>query len=318
MRFVVITGTSGAGKTVALHSFEDAGYYSVDNLPPRLLPSLAAFCQDEGHVRGAVVVDARSGASFAELPVVVQEMRKAGLVVEILFLDASDSVLVQRFKETRRPHALLRRPSDTAASGGILEAIQAERAVLNSARALADKILDTSALTPGQLRDIIHTDYAGAARPGLLITITSFGFKFGLPVDADLVFDVRFLANPHYVPALQPLDGRDRRVAEYIRADSLTAELQERMYSLVEFSLPQYQREGKAYLNIAIGCTGGKHRSVVLAEDLADRLRTRSYQVVLRHRDLADRRPAPPKSLQDTAPAESDGPSAESDEAAHA
>jgi UPF0042 nucleotide-binding protein len=291
MRFVVITGTSGAGKTVALHSFEDAAYYSVDNLPPRLLPSLAAFCQDEGHMRSAVCVDARSGASFAELPVIIQEMRNSGLVVEILFLDASDSALVQRFKETRRPHALLRKPSDSAATGGILEAIQAERAVLNSARALADKILDTSTLTPGQLREIIHSDYAGAARPGLLVTITSFGFKYGLPVDADLVFDVRFLVNPHYVPALQPLDGRDRRVADYVRADPHTAELQERMYSLVEFSLPQYQREGKAYLNIAIGCTGGKHRSVVLAEELERRLRSTNYQVVVRHRDLGGTRP---------------------------
>jgi UPF0042 nucleotide-binding protein len=286
MRFVVITGLSGAGKTLALSSFEDAGYYAVDNLPPRLLPALVAYCQQEGRTRGATVIDTRSGPAFAELPAVLQELAKSGLRIEVLFVDAGDETLVLRYKETRRPHPLLTEPTDVAAEGGILEAIQAERAVLNTARDLADRILDTSALTSAQLRDAIHAAYAGAARPGLLVTIVSFGFKYGLPMDADLVFDVRFLANPHYVAALKKLDGRDARVARYVHRDPMTAIFQAKMRDLVDFALPQYQREGKAYLNIAIGCTGGKHRSVVLAEELAAHLRQADYRVAVRHRDV--------------------------------
>jgi UPF0042 nucleotide-binding protein len=293
MRFVVITGPSGAGKTLALHSFEDAGYYAADNLPPRLLPALVAFCRAEGYERGAVVIDTRAGASFAELPAVLQELDKAGFHVETLYLDASDDALVQRFKETRRPHPLMSVPEDGVMEGGIVEAIQAERALLQTARALADSVLDTSAFTPAQLRDALHTAYAQDTRPSLLVTVISFGFKHGLPVDADLVFDVRFLANPHYVPDLQTLDGRDPQVVEYVHNDPLTRPFETHMEELVRFALPQYQREGKAYLNIAIGCTGGKHRSVVLAEDLAAQLRREGYRVVVRHRDAGAATSAP-------------------------
>ncbi|HZP81885.1 MAG TPA: RNase adapter RapZ [Chthonomonadaceae bacterium] len=298
MRFVVITGLSGAGKTLALNSFEDAGYYAVDNLPPRLLPGLVHFCRTEGREKGAVVMDTRSGPAFAELPAVLQEMEKAGLTAEILFVDASEEALVQRYKETRRPHPLLTAPTDALAEGGILEAIQAERNLLHTVRALADRILDTSALTGAQLREAIHAAYAEESRPGLLVTITSFGFKYGLPIDADLVFDVRFLANPHYVAGLKTLDGRDPRVARYVQQDPLTAPFVEKMQSLVDFTLPQYQREGKAYLNIAIGCTGGKHRSVVLAEALAEPLRQAGYRLVVRHRDVNRDRVTP--SVQET------------------
>ncbi len=200
--------------------------------------------------------------------------------------------------------------------GGIVEAIHAERALLNTVRALADKILDTSALTIMQLREAIYAAFAGASRPGLLVTITSFGFKYGLPIDADLVFDVRFLANPHYVPALKMLDGRDIRVANYVKQDPLTPAFQEKMRDLVAFALPQYQREGKAYLNIAIGCTGGKHRSVTLAEELAAQLRQEGYRVVVRHRDLARNLPVEmPESPQAVLyfPVESNPPHAAND-----
>ncbi|HZT44048.1 MAG TPA: RNase adapter RapZ [Chthonomonadaceae bacterium] len=290
MRIVVITGPAGAGKTLALHSFEDAGYYPVDNLPPRLLPALGAFCREEGRKGAAVVVDTRSGAAFDELPTILAEQSKAGLRIETIFLDASDDALVHRFKETRRPHPLLSDPTDGIGEGGIVEAIHAERALLQTMRTLADMVIDTSALTPVQLREAIHAAYADESRPGLLVTVTSFGFKHGLPIDADLVFDVRFLVNPHYVPALKGLDGRDPRVSEYVHTDTLTAPFQQRMTDLVEFTLPEYQREGKAYLTVAIGCTGGQHRSVVLAEDLARELRSKGFHVIVRHRDIGRNR----------------------------
>ncbi|HLK55011.1 MAG TPA: RNase adapter RapZ [Chthonomonadaceae bacterium] len=285
MRFVVITGPSGSGKTLALHSFEDAGYYTVDNLPPRLLPALVAFCRSEGMERAAVVVDTRSGSAFAELPDVLDTMRRGDPGVEVLYLDASDNALVQRYKETRRPHPLRRVGPKGVPQVGILEAITAERALLESVRILADHIFDSSALTPAQFRDVLHAAYAQDTRPGLLVTVVSFGFKYGLPVDADLVFDVRFLTNPHYVPELKPLDGRDARVAAYVHNDPLTRPFQAKMEDLVSFALPEYQREGKAYLTIAIGCTGGQHRSVVLAEDLTAKLRQEGYHVALQHRD---------------------------------
>ncbi len=288
MRFVVLTGPSGAGKTLALHSFEDAGYYTVDNLPPRLLPALIGFCREEGYARGAVVIDTRSGAAFAELPDVLQQLDKACVDVETLFVDAGDAALVQRFKETRRPHPLLRAPEDGVMRDSIMDAIHAERALLESTRTLADSVLDTSQLSATEFRDVIHATYAPDTRPGMLITVVSFGFKHGLPIDADLVFDVRFLRNPHYVPELKALNGKDEPVADYVHADPLTHPFQEKMADLIQFALPQYEREGKAYLNIAIGCTGGRHRSVVLAEDLAAHLREAGLNVAVRHRDVTN------------------------------
>lgn len=286
MRLVVITGLSGAGKTFALHSFEDAGYYAVDNLPPRLLPAFANYCRAAGYARAAIVIDARCGSAFAELPAVLQELDKSGAPAELLFLDASDEILVRRYKETRRPHPLLTEQTE----GGIQEAIHTEREIMKTVRALADRMLDTSTLTVAQLRDAIHVAYAEETRPGMLITITSFGFKHGIPNDADLVFDVRFLINPHYVPELKARDGRDPHVAAYVHQDTRAHIFQEKMTDLIRFSLPQYQQEGKAYLNIAIGCTGGKHRSVVLAEDLAAVLREEDYRIVVLHRDAVRER----------------------------
>jgi UPF0042 nucleotide-binding protein len=286
MRFVLITGTSGAGKTLALHCFEDAGYFTSDNIPPRLLPQYVDFCMENGYERAAVVTDARTGPTLAEVPAALKQIGARGVHVETLFLDASDHVLVQRYKETRRPHPTLGGPHSDWHSGGIVDAVEAEREMLEPIREVCDHIIDTSALTAAQLRDVIHATYAELSHPPLLITVTSFGFKHGLPIDADLVFDVRFLANPHYVPSLRALDGRDARVAEYVHADARTQEFESRMEDLVRFALPQYEQEGKAYLNIAIGCTGGQHRSVVLAEDLFNSLKRDNYTVVLQHRDV--------------------------------
>ena len=293
MRFVVITGPSGAGKTLAMHAFEDAGYYTADNLPPRLLSALVQFCQAEGYEKAAVVVDTRSGQAFSEMPEVLQSLRSlqgtepGELQIELLFLDASEEALVRRYKETRRPHPLITEPVGGIVETGIVEAIDAERTLLQTARDLADSILDTTSFSAQQLREAIYSAYSQTTKLGLLVTVSSFGFKHGLPLDADLVFDVRFLANPHYVPELKALDGRDPKVAAYIHNDPVTQPFEEKMVDLVQFALPEYEREGKAYLNIAIGCTGGQHRSVTLAEDLARQLQQGGYRVALRHRDVA-------------------------------
>jgi RNase adapter protein RapZ len=287
MRLVVITGPSGAGKTLALHSLEDSGYYTVDNLPPPLLPALAGFCSQQNQERCAVVIDTRSGRAFAELPSIIRHMKLAGAEAEVLYLDASDSALLQRYKETRRPHPLRNKNREGETEGSIMEVIHAERALLDSVRACADHILDTSSFSPTILRDAIHSSYAADSRPGLLITVLSFGFKYGLPVDADLVFDVRFLANPFYVPELRPLNGTDPLVADYVAKDPNTPEFYRRMKELILFCLPEYMREGKAYLNIAIGCTGGKHRSVALSVQLTEELKAAGYCVELMHRDCA-------------------------------
>jgi len=212
-------------------------------------------------------------------------MKKAGRPVETLFLDAGDDVLVHRYKETRRPHPMIASPAEQSQETGIVEAVDAERELLQAARALADSVLDTSEMSSLQLRDTIHAAYAQDSRPGLRVTITSFGFKYGLPIDADLVFDVRFLRNPHYVPELRRMDGRSEEVARYVHADPLAAPFLDRICSLIDFALPEYEREGKAYLTIAIGCTGGKHRSVTLAVDLARRLEQSGHFVAIRHRD---------------------------------
>ena len=286
MRFVVITGPSGAGKTLALHSLEDAGYYTVDNLPPPLLPALVAFCVAEGYDRGAAVIDTRSGRSFSELGDVLDDIKATGQAIETVFLDAGNEVLIHRFKETRRPHPMISEAVGRSESSGIIEAVEAERERLEGARALADSVLDTSAMASMELRDAIHSSFAQDTRPDLRVTITSFGFKYGLPIDADLVFDVRFLRNPHYVPALKHKDGRNIEVSSYVHEDPLTAPFLEKMCDLIDFALPEYKREGKAYLTVAIGCTGGKHRSVTLAIDLASRLGGAGYSVVVRHRDV--------------------------------
>ena len=282
MQLVLITGMSGAGRTIVLRRFEDLGYAAVDNLPPALLPDYAALCEGEGKVeRAAVVVDLRAGPFFAGLLPAVGELKAANLKPFILFLDAGDEALVRRFKETRRKHPLFSRRQ------GILESIQAERELLKEIRSISDKIIDTSAMATKDLRSEIAASFAESGSAGPTITVCSFGFKHGLPLDADLVFDVRHLVNPHYVPALRDKDGRNPEVVAYVEADPDTAVFMGKLRDFVNYSLPRYIAEGKAYLTICIGCTGGRHRSIMVAEQLGATLIEQGYQVVVRHRDVA-------------------------------
>jgi len=283
MQLVIVTGMSGAGKTLAIRAFEDMGYFCVDNLPPNLLPSLRELCRntDCGDERIAVVVDVRSGELFPEFARALPDLFNGFKKARILFLDATEEVLVQRFKETRRKHPLFDKCQ------GILESIATERRMLVDLKEVADKVIDTSDLDPGRLKTEIVTYFGDdCSDAGLIITVTSFGFKWGLPVDADLVFDVRFLINPHYVPEMRLYDGRDQPVDEYVSDDPLTQEFMQRLIALVDFSLPQYESEGKAYLNIAIGCTGGRHRSVVIANKLAAHLKSGQHKTLVNHRDV--------------------------------
>ncbi len=286
MQLVILTGMSGAGKALAAKTFEDLAFTVVDNLPPILLPELVEKCLGAGDQppanRLAVVVDARSGTFFAGLDPALKIVRERGVKPTLLFLDATDAVLVQRFKETRRKHPLFDE------HGGILGSIRAERALLENVKESSDKVIDTTDLVPPQLRGLLVADFAlePDKNQGLTVTVTSFGFKYGLPLDADLVFDVRFLLNPHYVDELRPYDGRDPRVEEYVYRDPDTVPFLNKLYDLMDWSIPQYVEEGKAYLTVAIGCTGGRHRSVLVSEKLGQHLRDKGYRVLVQHRDV--------------------------------
>jgi UPF0042 nucleotide-binding protein len=282
-RWVLITGMSGSGKTLVSHIFEDLGYFCVDNLPPRLLPMLVdlsrEYPQQMKHV--ALVIDTRSGELFAEMLTSVRYVAEQSVPIQILFLDCSDEMLVQRFKETRRKHPLFHQHPT------ILQSIRAERVLLEEVRACADRVIDTSHLAPHELRAIIEAEYGiQEQKAGIAVNVVSFGFKYSIPPEADLVFDVRFLANPHYIAHLRPLDGRDALIQQYVLADPLAGEFIQKLQELIDFTLPQYIREGKAYLTIAIGCTGGRHRSVVIAEQVAAFLREKGYRVNVQHRDV--------------------------------
>jgi UPF0042 nucleotide-binding protein len=279
---VILTGLSGSGKGSLLKTFEDLGYYCVDNLPVPLIPTFAdLYVKTEEEVqRAALVVDIREGRGLKGLPRLLESLRRR-LPVTVIFLEASDSALLRRFSETRRPHPL----------GGDLpvrEGIRRERALLEPIRALADLVLDTTRFTPHELRRLVTERFAGAARRRrLLVSLVSFGYRYGVPPDADLVFDVRFLPNPNFVPAYKPLTGKDRRVARYVLSFPQTREFIGRIARLLAYLMPHYQREGKSYLTIAFGCTGGRHRSVTIARALERRLARRGYRAVLNHRDLA-------------------------------
>jgi UPF0042 nucleotide-binding protein len=282
IRFVIITGFSGAGKSETVKIFEDLGYFCVDNLPPSLIPKFSELC---GHSSGminriALVVDLRSGNLFEDVYEALASLDQAGFGYEILFLEASEDVLVRRFKESRRRHPL-------AARGGISEGIHAEEVRLGPLRGRATMIIDTSEMSSKELRETIRKYYTDMSRQEQMpVTIISFGFKNGLPLDADLVFDVRFLPNPHYVETLQPLDGNHAAVSDYVFKWPLAMRFLNKLYDFVDFLLPQYIKEGKTNLIIGIGCTGGKHRSVAIANRLGDFLKTKGYQVQVDHRDI--------------------------------
>jgi RNase adapter protein RapZ len=287
---VVLTGMSGAGKQLASRFFEDARWRVVDNLPARLLPELAASRGDAKAEPLCVVCDVRGGDIESLLPT-LDHLKRDGHALLLLFLEAADEELVRRFKETRRPHPLF------DAAGGILPAIAEERRRLNPLKERADIVLDTTGLAPADLHAALREAFTATGefrQHPLTVTVASFGFKHGTPLDADLLFDVRFLRNPHYEDALRPKTGRDADVEAYVMADERTAAFLERLYDLVGWTLPHYVAEGKAYLTIGIGCTGGKHRSVVVAERLARFLRERGYRVLLQHRDVERDRSAPP------------------------
>lgn len=280
-RLVVITGLSGSGKGSALKAFEDLGYYCVDNLPVGLIPRFADMCAAHGSRirRSAVVVDIREGESLSQLPVTYQRLGRDGLNVALLFLEASDEALIHRFEETRRPHPLGRNLP-------VREGIRLERSLLKPMRHLADTVIDTSRMNVHELRQLIQDRFGGRRRKTMLVSVLSFGFKHGVPHDADLVFDVRFLPNPNFVTGLREKSGIDPDVREYVESQALTREFISRVSDLLLFLLPNYVREGKSYLTIAIGCTGGRHRSVALAEHFGDFLEEEGFKTKVVHRDL--------------------------------
>lgn len=261
--------------------FEDLGYFCVDNLPPQLLPKFADLClHSNGKIRRvAVAMDIRGGEFFGELFEALGELEKVGIPYQILFLDASNEVLVRRFKETRRRHPLGNR--------GVLDAIQAERRRLEAVKERADKIIDTSNMAVRELREEILSSFAAGDKAGELeVTVTSFGYKYGLPMDADLIFDCRFLPNPHYDSVLRPLPGNSPEVRRFVLRHGESRQFLRHLYRLVDFLIPQFVKEGKAHLDLAIGCTGGRHRSVVLADELVSHLSGRGVKVNVRHRDI--------------------------------
>jgi UPF0042 nucleotide-binding protein len=280
--FVVITGLSGAGKSYAIKCFEDMGFFCVDNLPTTLIPTFADLVARSNHTitRVALGVDVREGEYLTHLLDTLGELRGRGHAVEVLFLEASEEALVRRYRETRRRHPL-------ALDGNVVDGIRAERKALSTMREVADRIVDTSALTVHQLKDLLIEAYvAPGRRTGLTISLVSFGFKHGVPFDADLVFDVRFLPNPHFVEGLKRLDGRDAPVEEFVMSFEESRQLLAKIEDLLRFLLPLYRREGKAYLTIALGCTGGRHRSVTLVELLRRSLEGAGLAPVVRHRDI--------------------------------
>lgn len=291
---MIITGLSGAGKTQAVRVLEDLGYFCVDNLPPTLIPKFAELCdQSAGAVkRIALVIDIRGGGFFDRTFEVLESLEKAGFPYQILFLEATDETLVRRFKETRRRHPL-------APHGRVLEGIKEERLKLEQIRGRARHIIDTTDMTPQALRDEIIKLYGRDKElHPLIVNVVSFGFKHGLPLDADLVFDVRFLPNPQYVKSLRSLDGSDPMVDEYVFKWPISNKFMRRLYSFISFLLPHYISEGKSQLTVAIGCTGGQHRSVAVANRLAEFLRERHHAVVVEHRDV--RKEADRKSILGT------------------
>jgi UPF0042 nucleotide-binding protein len=281
--FVIITGFSGAGKSQAMACFEDAGYFCVDNLPPEMISSLSTLFAHEGSKveRAAVVCDVRGGAYFEGMLRVLDELDGSEISHRVLFLDASEEVLVKRFKETRRRHPL-------ADGGQVATAIQSERNLLGPVRERADVVIETSDLSAARLRKVVADKMLPhEARGKLAVTFLTYGFKHGAPRDADLLFDVRFLPNPHYEAELRELTGRDEAVIDYVERSDGVDEFYERLIPLLDYLLPSYVREGKSHLTVGIGCTGGRHRSVVIADRLAREFAERGdYMVEVIHRDM--------------------------------
>ena len=280
LELVIITGMSGAGKTVAVQSFEDLGYFCIDNMPPTLLPTFWELVKESGKIsRIALVIDLRSRDFFNEVDSLIATLDNTQLVTtRIIFLDSSDSVLVSRYKETRRNHPL-------APDGRVSDGIARERELLMDLRTRAQIIIDTSDISPRQLRERLIKDFATKDYQTFHVEVMSFGFKYGVPIDADIIWDVRFLPNPHYIPELRPQTGMDAPVYDYVMKQPETQAFCSKLIDVIEFCLPGYKKEGKSSVTIAIGCTGGKHRSVAIAERIANHLKTDNYAVNISHRD---------------------------------
>jgi UPF0042 nucleotide-binding protein len=279
-QLVILTGLSGSGKSTILKAFEDLGFYCVDNLPVGLIPTFSDLHMHGGEEieKAALLVDAREGEQIARLPVLFRHLRKE-YPVTLVFIEATEDALLRRFSETRRPHPL-------GHDMPVREGLRRERELMAPIRKLADVVIDTTKFNVHELREFITKRFKSREHKPLLVSLVSFGYRFGIPSDADLVFDVRFLPNPHFVPALRRHSGRHRRVARYIRSFPQTGEFLRRIEGLLAYLIPHYIREGKSYLTIAIGCTGGRHRSVFLAEAMRRTLARRGYAVKVVHRDI--------------------------------
>lgn len=278
--FTIVTGLSGAGRTETANALEDLGFFVIDNLPPALMGKMVELSVSSGHEQSriAFVVDVRGGAYFEQISEALRDLARRGAEYRIVFLTASDDVLIRRFEATKRKHPL---------ADAIVDGITKERALLESLREAADLVIDTSRMSVHELRDRVARAFSSQSREERMKTeVISFGFKHGLPVDADMVLDCRFLPNPHWVDALRPLPGTDERIREYVLGKSATGDFLARLENLFDGLVPGFLEEGKRYLTIAIGCTGGRHRSVVLAEEIGRALRARGLPVSVRHRDL--------------------------------
>jgi UPF0042 nucleotide-binding protein len=279
-RFLIVTGISGSGKTVVSHFLEDLGYYCVDNLPAKLIPNLVdLWLREEVGIRKvALVVDMREPGFLSDFPAAVEEIKKR-ITPKIIFLDASDETLLKRFSETRRPHPLTKKKS-------VIEGIRLERRRLAPIKKMADDVFDTSSTNISQLKELLTRRLVKGRTPTMQIVVVSFGYKYGIPLDADLIFDTRFLPNPFYIDSLRDKTGKSPTVRAYVLHSDESREFRDRLFPFIDYLLPKFIAEGKSYLTIAIGCTGGKHRSVVIAEELRGYLRKRRYDIKVYHRDV--------------------------------
>ncbi len=280
-RFIIISGLSGAGKSVAIKVFEDLGFFCVDNIPPQLIPKFLEMClKSQGKLsKAAFVVDIRGEIFLRELDHTLSELEMMNIQPEILFLEAKDEIIVRRFSETRRKHPL-------QTSHSILDNIQEERKKLEELRSKASIVIDTSNLSPKQLNQEIRRYFQKETASSIEINLISFGYKYGIPIDVDLVLDARFLPNPYYVNELSELSGKDEKIKEYLGQFPVTQQSIQQLFSLLDYLIPYYIKEGKNYLSIAIGCTGGRHRSVFLVNELVYKLKSKGYSVFVKHRDI--------------------------------
>lgn len=283
MQFIIVTGLSGSGKSAAINVLEDIGFYCIDNMPPQLISKFAEImAESEGKIeKVAIVTDIRGGELFFKLGENIDSLKESGITVKILFLDASDSVIIKRYKETRRKH-----PLDNSLSGSLQKAITTEREILSSIRAKADYYIDTTSMSISQLKEQLNIIFLENLNDFMIVKVMSFGFKYGIPTEADLVFDVRCLPNPYYVKELKEYTGKDACVSEFVMKFDESKEFLKLLKGMIDFCLPQYIKEGKSQLVIAFGCTGGKHRSVTFAEEIHKHINQKDIRVRISHRDI--------------------------------